>query len=99
MGKEMIMSFCLCPERGAVSDTIPREGTDREGVWNCGGERRGKCVYECSGWLHAQLFEAFPWRSGPVEVQVLALGAQEPRYHLFFFFFMFVAQECYWNGF
>lgn len=55
----------------------------------------------CSGWLHAQLFEAFPWRSGLVEVQVLALGAQEPCYHLrfFFFFSMFVAQACSWNGF
>lgn len=51
-------------------------------------EREGESVYmECSGWLHAQLFEAFPWRSGPVEVQVLAVGAQEPHYHLFFFFF------------
>lgn len=49
---------------------------------------KGESVYmECSGWLHAQLFEAFPWRPGPVEVQVLALGAREPRYHLFFFFF------------
>lgn len=61
---------------------------------------KGKvCVYmKCSGWLRAQLFKAFPWRSGLVEVQVLALAAQEPRYHLFFFF-MVLAQACSWNGF
>lgn len=61
---------------------------------------KGKvCVYmKCSGWLCAQLFKAFPWRSGLVEVQVLALAAQEPPYHLFFFF-MVLAQACSWNGF
>lgn len=41
----MTVSFHLCPERGAVSGNIPQEGIDRESIWNCGGERRGKCVY------------------------------------------------------
>lgn len=93
----MAMSFHLCPERGAVSD-LP--GRDWQGgcteLWR---REKGKVfVYmEDRGWLHAWLFGACPWRSGPVEVQALALGAQEPCYHLFYFFFMFVAQACSWG--